>query len=612
MMFGLKLDSLSSKIFAAFVGAYLVSWAIILVSLYAFLNEQEKTEHAAIVKDVQVTYSDIIERHKAYYTSILTMLTTKDALPSILKTRDRQEAKILYMPHYQSLHNSMQTTHLYISDADHYNIIRLHNPDKHGDFNKRHKNYFQDGNRETTSIISLGKRGSISLRVMHPLYEGDQFLGVMELGEEVDGVWHAISNRYSATSYFLADKDQLTQANWEEGKRIFNWAGNWDDFDDFVPIGASNPNSALYTSLLDLVGTSQESAGELHKTLQDTYNYSTHPLKLLGGNAQGIIFFGYSSNLITEKFHNLVLFCLTASALAMLFGIYLCNKIVRPYAKAIENHRDLLKVEVEKQTQALRKVSEQAVSARDQAELANRAKSDFLSNMSHELRTPLNAIIGFSSILQNNEFGDAISGRYQEYAADINNAGLHLLNIINDILDVSRVEAGELHLLIEKLDLETILQECHQMVNVRATKHNLAICRPFMEEKITIEADRTRVKQIIINLLINAIKFTKPPGAIRISSTLVDENHVAIIVEDEGIGVAQDEIPNVLRRFGKVSDTETQRTNEEGTGLGLTLVQDLVSLHGGTFTFESTLGEGTKTTVILPLLFQDSEKNHNI
>jgi signal transduction histidine kinase len=236
------------------------------------------------------------------------------------------------------------------------------------------------------------------------------------------------------------------------------------------------------------------------------------------------------------------------------------------------------------------------VGAKETAESASRAKSEFLANMSHELRTPLNAILGFSEIIKNRQFGPA-SERYPDYAGHIFSSGKHLLALINDILNLSKLEAGRFALQEEDIDLAVTAGACMTLVETQAKDSKIRLSVSIDNDNRFIRVDDRRMRQILINLLSNAVKFTPPGGQVHLSSARVNGG-LAITVSDSGIGMAAADIPKAMTPFGQV-DSKIRR-KQEGTGLGLPLARQLVELHGGTFILESKINVGTTVTFVLP------------
>ncbi len=236
--------------------------------------------------------------------------------------------------------------------------------------------------------------------------------------------------------------------------------------------------------------------------------------------------------------------------------------------------------------------------ARKQAELANRTKSQFLANMSHELRTPLNAIIGFSSIIKEQAMGPVGNATYVEYGADINSAGQHLLQLINDILDLSKVESGRDHLNEENICVDKLLEGIMRLLRERADEAGLKLVPDSPPQLPSLFVDERKLKQIVVNLLSNAIKFTKPGGTVTVTVRADDRVGYMLQVADTGIGIDPQHIPVALSVFGRVE--EPQNRNSEGTGLGLPLTKALVEQHGGSLDIESAVGAGTTVTVVFP------------
>ncbi|MEM1377682.1 MAG: HAMP domain-containing sensor histidine kinase, partial [Pseudomonadota bacterium] len=236
--------------------------------------------------------------------------------------------------------------------------------------------------------------------------------------------------------------------------------------------------------------------------------------------------------------------------------------------------------------------------ARRRAEESNLAKSRFLASMSHELRTPLNAILGFSEAMHAEVFGPLPNEHYKSYAGDIHQSGKHLLNLINEILDLSRVEAGKYDLREEPLLLSVVVEDCISLVRMKAEAKSLTVTQHMQQGLPKLVADEKSVRQIALNVISNALKFTPPGGEIVVKVGLTAAGGQYISVTDNGPGIPEDEIPVVLAAFGQGSIAI--KSAEQGTGLGLPIVQALVQMHGGRFQLKSKLREGTTATAFFP------------
>jgi two-component system cell cycle sensor histidine kinase PleC len=252
--------------------------------------------------------------------------------------------------------------------------------------------------------------------------------------------------------------------------------------------------------------------------------------------------------------------------------------------------------ELERQAEQLADLAEKYAEEKTRAEEANQAKSKFLANMSHELRTPLNAIIGFSEIMEAAMFGPLGAEKYNEYSRHIRESGQYLLDVINDVLDMSKIEAGGVRLMLEAVDLDPVLADSLRVVSGPASEKRIAL-RADITPAIYLRADRRAVKQIALNLLSNAVKFTPEGGTVALTSR-TRGGKVTIAIEDNGIGIPKDALRKLGRPFEQV---ESQLTKQhQGSGLGLAIAKSLVELHGGAMRISSTLGKGTMVVVRLP------------
>jgi signal transduction histidine kinase len=260
----------------------------------------------------------------------------------------------------------------------------------------------------------------------------------------------------------------------------------------------------------------------------------------------------------------------------------------------LENLRERL----EAQGSELRELAGRLVLARDEAHAANKAKSDFLANMSHELRTPLNAILGFSEIMSQELLGPLGNETYRQYLNDIHESGAHLLSLINDILDISKIEAGRMELHEDRIALREIVDASVRLIRERAETGEIKLVVSLARDLPDIRADARAIKQILLNLLSNAVKFTEAGGQVEVRIETPTEDGVAIAISDNGVGMSEADVKKALIPFGQVDSSLSRK--HSGTGLGLPLVRSLAELHGGRLEVVSEPGTGTMATVILP------------
>jgi len=273
---------------------------------------------------------------------------------------------------------------------------------------------------------------------------------------------------------------------------------------------------------------------------------------------------------------------------------------VEPETEAgrIARQYNLVLNQVNRETRKRESLVDELQKAKEAAETANQSKSQFLATMSHELRTPLNAIIGFSELLSDEVFGPMGNPKYKEYAVDILSSGQHLLSLVNDILDLSKIEAKKFDLQEEPVAVGELVNSVARIVRPKAAEKALGLDTRIDPDLPVVRADRRALRQILLNLLSNSVKFTEAGGTVGLTATMEPDGRLALIVSDTGIGMAKQDIPRAMEPFSQIGASLSNHPG--GTGLGLPLTRSLVALHGGTLVLTSEPGHGTTATVRLP------------
>jgi len=270
----------------------------------------------------------------------------------------------------------------------------------------------------------------------------------------------------------------------------------------------------------------------------------------------------------------------------------------KQHLEDIERMNADLERKVKERTQELEIVNEKLQQSNQELQRANSLKSEFVANMSHELRTPLNAIIGFSELLLDQNFG-SLTEDQRDYVADILSSGRHLLELINDILDLSKIEAGKMKLSVEEFDLAPAIEEAMSLLQVEAGRKHIELVPEIADPALAVQADRSKVKQIMYNLLSNAVKFTPPGGRVTLRAGAEGDSLVLAVI-DTGIGIKDEDHERIFQAFTQVDGSYARKY--QGTGLGLTLVKKFVEMHGGQVEVSSRVGAGSTFRVTLPCL----------
>ena len=551
---------------------------ILLLSAFAVSNYRYQQKY--IINDVSLKFKSLqdlwavqLDSDAGMMGAALDVIIRDKELKAALKAKDRNALLERTQTLYDQLHSKHQITHFYFTGPDRVNILRVHQPDRYGDRIDRFTTLEAEKTGKPFYGIELGPLGTFTLRVVAPWYDGKQLLGYVELGEEIEHITHKLHDMFGVEIFILIEKKNLDRENWETGMKMLGRKFDWNRFPSVV---ITYQTSDLFPEELFRIffieqqtrtGTSEEI---IYNGLQ--YHCTFFPLKDADSHLVGNMVLMRDITSLMADFYSIIFLvsgiCLLIGGTLFVFFYIYMGRVER------------------------------------QLESVNKAKADFLASMSHELRTPLNAVIGFSQVLQDQDFGP-LNEKQKEYVLDILESGKHLLNLINDILDLSKVEAGKMELQLSPVVVGDLLAGSLMMIKEKAMRHGITLKTDIPEELSHFEmlADERKFKQILFNLLSNASKFTPDGGAITLSARRMAEGEVEVIqvcVKDTGIGITPENQGKVFESFYQVSGSLTSKTS--GTGLGLPLARSFVKLHGGRMWVESEgEGKGSQFYFTLPV-----------
>ncbi len=535
-------------------------------------------------------------------------------LSAAFRSGDRNALYQAALPIFRDISPQHRITYVYFTGVDRVNFLRVHNPRRHGDVIDRFTMREASRTGHSARGLELGPMGTLTLRLVTPWRVDGEIIGYIELGQEIEDAISELAETLPTEVAIAIRKDLLDREQWRSSMSMLGRDVDWGLAEGHVLVNMNVdrvPPEAL-GRLLRRDGGSVTAARTLTARDGSATRVLLTPLVDAGGRDIGYTVFFMDVTSFQAAFWKSVaaivtIFGLVGGVLAMSLSM-----VIRRFERSLslaDRERDeayaQLETRVEERTHDLsREVARREQTeadlraARDQAEFANRSKSEFLANMSHELRTPLNAIIGFAQVIRDEMFGALGSTKYRDYAADINDSGQHLLDLINDILDLSKIESGKAELYEDDIDVAPLLRSALNMVRERATSGDVTLETEIPDGLQALHADERKLKQILVNLLSNAVKFTKPGGVVTLRTWCNVRSGFLFQVEDTGIGMAQEDIPKALAQFGQIDSALNRQY--EGTGLGLPLSKTLTELHGGTLDLQSEPGVGTTVTLRLP------------
>jgi signal transduction histidine kinase len=561
-----------------------------------------RDRHLAALRRVEWLLDKKCDDSAMVYEILTGQLCLDPSLQRAFLAGDRDTLLADAQDRYEAFSREYGITHLYFHRPDKTCFLRMHQPSRFGDVIDRYTLSGAMRQDKPYYGVELGPLGTLTLRYVCPWRVDGKVIGYVEMGREIDGFLGEIKNETGLELAVLVNKQFLNRTGWEQGAQTLGVAGDWNRLAEAVVAG--NTYGDLPEKILEYV-----SMNCLHeKSCHNIVRFEQQGKKYIGGcfafiDAGGtsigrtVVFSDITGPLAVIAQSSLFFgaMCLGAGVVSSVFFYFYMGQIERRL-KETHTHQEI-------EIMHRRFAEAQLREARDRAEAANRAKSQFMANMSHELRTPMNAIMGFSQLLQD----ETLTVDQLDYVQTIHSSSRHLLTLINDVLDISKIEAGKLEINLESCSLKHLLGQVDSMMRQSAEAKGLSF-RIETEETLPEDmiTDAKHLYQCLINLVGNAIKFTHRGHVIVRASALRDTviSHVRFEVEDTGIGIPKDKQSIVFESF-RQADASTSR-KYGGTGLGLTISRQLIELMGGTLMVSSEEGQGSTFTIMLPYESQSS------
>ncbi len=524
-------------------------------------------------------------------------IARNDEMRAAFLAKDRDRLLDLTQGMFGRLRSQYGVTHFYFHGLKRVNFLRLYSPSRYGDTINRQTVMQAERTGKVAKGIELGKMGTFTLRVVQPWYDGEELIGYIELGEEIDHIVRLLKASSGLEFGVAIHKDLVDRQRWQEGMKMLGRQANWHQYPHTVIVDKTLESlpPAIHNHMGEGLHAHDLAEQEVHHLGRD-YRITFHALLDINKRDVGDLVILHDvtaakTALASTVYIGILLFLALGIGLGIFFYCYL-GRVDRTLCEQTADNTTV--------NEQLEIAIEKANMLAEEAAFASAAKSEFLANMSHEIRTPLTAILGYSDLLRDS---DITEDQRSEYLATVHSNGEHLLQLINDILDLSKIESGQMVLEDGPCNVLNVVASVLSMMRVRAEQQGISLGADFRGPLPgTIHADEYRIRQMLINLVGNSIKFTQIGGVRMVTSFVPDgldgEPAVCFEVMDTGIGMPK----HVADRLGEPflqADASTTRVYG-GTGLGMAITKQIIDAMGGDLSVSSTLGEGTTLSITIP------------
>ncbi len=584
----MKSLSIRNRIIIPFVIIVLFILSISILLFYKHIQSYIQSDFQIRKEKVMQTFYHEINIESKIINGFIKVMQSGKDLQSAWMESDRDALLVNTKELNKTFLNSFNITHFYFHNLDQTCFLRVHNPERFGDFIDRNTMKNTVNTSSVSSGIELGPYGTFTLRVVAPWFIDGKLEGYIELGKDIGNITDNFNNILEVEILFSIDKKYLDRKKWEEGLNMIDSSGLWDQFPDNVIVG---DNSQKVTFLSEFVG--QSYVDHENGILKFTFNNRWYLVGFInavdaGSNSVGDIIVIKDITIQQTSMHKTLIYLIITVLIVALSGFILLWILLGKIQDDLNEANKNLIIKIKELVIS----KKEAIESKIIAENANRMKNDFLANVSHELRTPLNGILGMTGLVLDTNLDDD----QKAFLNMIVESGDHLFRIISDLLDFSQIETGNLTIKPALFNLSNLVKNTISVLKPAADKKNIKLVYTITPNVLYFYGDRVRIGQILINLITNSIKYSEK-GTIKVS--VIVKEKLEISIEDTGIGIPEDKIDTIFDSFVQIENTYTK--THEGVGLGLSIVKQLIQLLSGEINIESKLGTGTTFKVNLPV-----------
>ena len=553
---------------------------LILVVAYFLLtsiqNEHIIHDQSFVKNHLQSIIKSEIREDANNFIGLINIVKDDIEIQNAWHNKSREDLLSVSSDWYKSINQNHRISHFYFHNLDQTNFLRVHAPHRFGDTIDRHTLHQAIETQQTSFGVEIGTFGHLVLRIVSPWVIDGELVGYIELGEETEHILEKSSATLDTNIVTVINKEALNKNEWISSMSNLTRNNFWDALPNHVLVDSQRTKDFVTNQheILNFIknGLTPHVVGEIMKEKNDYFFTGNFPIiDVSGKNVGAYVFFSNISEEIKHNQQRTMLLFLSGVTLAIVLFVFYYYYVGR-IEHAQQDTLQQLQQEVIRRTQ----IQSELITAKEFAEQASQAKSEFLSAMSHELRTPMNAVLGFSQLLEHDS-NNNLTEDQQDSISQIKESGKHLLSLINNVLDLAKIESGHSEVNIGTVNGNELLEVTASFIKIMAKERNISIHNTTEKNEFNLKADQNKLKQVLFNFASNAVKYNDEGGVITLSCTKIND-HIRLSVSDNGEGVPETSLHELFEPFNRLNKASSAI---QGTGIGLTICNDLVALMNG-------------------------------